>query len=90
MAKSKLRLVSPTIVNRTVTPRRHPNAGSRTREHLTDWGTVLDGRLCQDAGTGCHRTCCGTPAGSSSPTMASIPGVGFACIQIRTLFQDHL
>jgi integrase len=36
MAKSKLRLASPTIVNRTVTPRRRPNAELRTREHLTD------------------------------------------------------
>jgi integrase len=36
IAKSKLRLVSPTIVNRTVTPRRRPNAELRTREHLTD------------------------------------------------------
>ena len=36
MAKSKLRLVSPAIVNRTVTPRRRPNAELRTREHLTD------------------------------------------------------
>jgi hypothetical protein len=35
MAKSKLRLVSPTNVNRTVTPRRRPNAEVRTREHLT-------------------------------------------------------
>jgi integrase len=36
VAKSKLRLVSPAIVNRTVTPRRRPNAELRTREHLTD------------------------------------------------------
>jgi site-specific recombinase XerD len=36
MAKSKLRLVSPTNVNRTVTPRRRPNAELRTREHLTE------------------------------------------------------
>jgi site-specific recombinase XerD len=36
MAKSKLRLVSPTIVNQTVTPRRRPNAELRTREHLTE------------------------------------------------------
>jgi integrase len=36
MAKSKLRLVSPTTVNRTVTPRRLPNAELRTREHLTE------------------------------------------------------
>jgi site-specific recombinase XerD len=36
VAKSKLRLVSPTNENRTVTPRRRPNAELRTREHLTD------------------------------------------------------
>jgi site-specific recombinase XerD len=36
VAKSKLRLVSPTTVNRTVTPRRRPNAELRTREHLTE------------------------------------------------------
>jgi integrase len=36
MAKSKLRLVSPTNVNRTVTLRRRPNAELRTREHLTE------------------------------------------------------
>src|SRR5262245_8572084 len=35
MAKPKLRLVSPTTVNRTVPPRRRPNAELRTREHLT-------------------------------------------------------
>ena len=36
MAKSKLRIVSPTNLNRTVTPRRRPNAELRTREHLTE------------------------------------------------------
>src|SRR6266481_411015 len=35
MAKSRLRLVSPGIVNRTV-PLRRPNAELRTREYLTD------------------------------------------------------
>jgi integrase len=35
MAKSALRLVTPTDVNRTVTPIRRPNAELRTREHLT-------------------------------------------------------
>jgi site-specific recombinase XerD len=35
MAKSRLRLVSPTTVKRTVTPRRRPNRDLRTREHLT-------------------------------------------------------
>jgi hypothetical protein len=35
MTKAKLRLVAPTTVNRTVTPRRLPNAELRTREHLT-------------------------------------------------------
>jgi integrase len=33
--KTKLRLVTPTTENRTVTPRRLPNAELRTREHLT-------------------------------------------------------
>ena len=36
MAKSNLKLVTPAIVNRTVTPRRPPNADLRTREHLTE------------------------------------------------------
>jgi len=36
MAKPKLRVVSPAIENRTVTPRRRPNAELRTREHLTE------------------------------------------------------
>jgi type 1 fimbriae regulatory protein FimB/type 1 fimbriae regulatory protein FimE len=35
MARSSLRLVTPAIVNRTVTPRRRPNADLRTREYLT-------------------------------------------------------
>ena len=35
MAKAKLRLIAPTTVNRTVAPRRPPNAELRTREHLT-------------------------------------------------------
>ena len=33
--KPRLRIVTPTTVNRTVTPRRRPNAEIRTREHLT-------------------------------------------------------
>jgi integrase len=36
MAKARLRLVTPTIVNRTVTPKRRPNKDLRTREHLTE------------------------------------------------------
>jgi integrase len=35
MAKSHLKLVAPTEVNRTVAPGRRPNAELRTREHLT-------------------------------------------------------
>jgi integrase len=35
MAKPNLRLVTPATENRTVTPRRAPNAALRTREHLT-------------------------------------------------------
>ena len=35
MAKSALKLVAPTTVNRTVAPIRRPNAALRTREHLT-------------------------------------------------------
>jgi integrase len=35
MAKSNLKLVAPTTVNRTVTPTRLPNADLRTREYLT-------------------------------------------------------
>jgi integrase len=36
MTKSLLKLVVPTTVNRTVTPRRRPNAEIRTREYLTE------------------------------------------------------
>jgi len=36
MAKSHLKLVTPAIVNRTVTPKRVPNADLRTREYLTE------------------------------------------------------
>ena len=36
MAKSRLRLVTPTTEKRTVTPRRRPNADLRTREYLTE------------------------------------------------------
>lgn len=36
MAKSHLKLVTPTAENRTVTPLRLPNAEMRTREYLTD------------------------------------------------------
>jgi integrase len=34
--KTPLRLISPTTVNRTVTPRRPPNSELRPREHLTE------------------------------------------------------
>jgi type 1 fimbriae regulatory protein FimB/type 1 fimbriae regulatory protein FimE len=36
MAKSHLKLVTPAIVNRTVPPKRAPNATLRTREYLTE------------------------------------------------------
>ncbi len=36
MAKRRLRLVTPSTVLRTVTPRRPPNRELRTREHLTE------------------------------------------------------
>jgi integrase len=36
MPKPRLKLVTPAIVNRTVTPRRPPNVDLRTREHLTE------------------------------------------------------
>jgi type 1 fimbriae regulatory protein FimB/type 1 fimbriae regulatory protein FimE len=36
MAKSHLKLVAPATVNRTVAPRRKPNAELRRREYLTD------------------------------------------------------
>lgn len=36
MAKPRLKLVTPTTVNRTVAPRRRPNADLRTREYLTE------------------------------------------------------
>jgi integrase len=36
MAKPRLKLVTPTTINRTVTPTRRPNAEIRTREYLTE------------------------------------------------------
>ena len=36
MATSQLKLVTPAIINRTVTPTRPPNAHLRTREYLTE------------------------------------------------------
>jgi len=36
MAKTRLRLVTPATVLRTVTPKRPPNSDLRTREHLTE------------------------------------------------------
>jgi len=36
MAKSHLKLVTPTTKKRTVVPKRRPNAELRTREHLTE------------------------------------------------------
>ena len=36
MAKSPLKLVTPTTVKRTVAPKRPPNADLRTREYLTE------------------------------------------------------
>jgi integrase len=36
MAKQHLKLVRPSTVNRTVTPRRRPNGDIRTREYLTE------------------------------------------------------
>src|SRR6516162_10168670 len=36
MAKSHLKLVTPSTVNRTVTPKRLPNEDLRTREYLTE------------------------------------------------------
>jgi integrase len=36
MAKTRLRLVAPATVKRTVTPKRRPNSDLRTREHLTE------------------------------------------------------
>ena len=35
MAKSHLKLIAPTAVNRTVMPKRLPNKELRTREYLT-------------------------------------------------------
>ena len=48
MAKSRLKLVSPTTENRTVTPTRLPNARLRSREYLTD---AEVGRLMKAAAT---------------------------------------
>jgi hypothetical protein len=43
MPKSHLKLVTPSAVNRTVTPKRRPNAELRTREHLT--ATEVEGLM---------------------------------------------
>jgi hypothetical protein len=43
MAKSHLKLVTPTEVNRTVAPTRRPNAELRTGEHLTPVVAVAGG-----------------------------------------------
>jgi integrase len=51
MAKTHFKLVAPTTKNRTVTPRRLPNANLRTREYLTD-GEV--GRLQKAAADNRH------------------------------------
>ena len=48
MMKPPLRLVAPATVNRTVTPRRRPNAELRTREYLTE--TEVE-KLIKAAGT---------------------------------------
>lgn len=44
MPKSHLKLVTPTTVNRTVTPKRRTNAEMRSREHLTETevGKLMD------------------------------------------------
>src|SRR5271167_3297883 len=46
IAKSDLKLVAPTEVNRTVAPTRRPNADFRTGEHLTrsEDGCEIEGR----------------------------------------------
>jgi type 1 fimbriae regulatory protein FimB/type 1 fimbriae regulatory protein FimE len=36
MAKTRLKLVTPAIKKRAVTPRRQPNSELRSREHLTE------------------------------------------------------
>jgi integrase len=41
MGKSHLRVVAPTSVNRTVTPRRRPNSELRSREYLTEAEVTL-------------------------------------------------
>src|SRR6478752_6285855 len=46
--KTALRVVAPTTVNRTVAPRRRPNAELRTREYLTE--TEIE-KLIKAAGT---------------------------------------
>jgi type 1 fimbriae regulatory protein FimB/type 1 fimbriae regulatory protein FimE len=51
MAKSRLKLVAPNTVNRTVTPKRPPNADLRTREYLTE---AEVGKLTKAAGDNRH------------------------------------
>jgi hypothetical protein len=45
MAKSHLKLVTPATANRTVTPKRAPNADLRTREYLTEAVRSFDKNL---------------------------------------------
>ena len=56
MAKSHLKLITPTTENRTVTPTRRPNAELRTREYLTE--TEVEGLT--EAAKG-NRTATATP-----------------------------
>jgi hypothetical protein len=52
MAKTHLRLVAPTEVNRTVRPKRQKNAELRTREHLTpdELGESIEAAKCNRYG----------------------------------------
>ena len=63
MAKPRLKLVTPATVNRTVMPRRRPNAELRRREHLTE----AEVERLMEAAKG-NRWGTGTPPWSSSPT----------------------
>jgi hypothetical protein len=49
LTNSALKLVAPTAIFRTVAPTRPPNAGFRTREHLTpgEMETLIEAAKCR-------------------------------------------
>ena len=80
--KPHLRVVAPTTVNRTVTPRRRPNAEIRTREHLTE-------RRGREADQGGWQEPLGSPGCDHDPgglpAWAARQRTGRSCAGIRSI-----